>query len=274
MMRVLAGLSLLAHVFASPQPNVRERHTGALYISVPVSEADVAALLTPPLVPDTYGGHAWASLLVDDLDKLEYYVPRVGFVNTHTSGWMDKLNLFVRDPATGQRGYLITTIDFESGFTGFIRSKGAIATQKIPSSTGAYAVTQNATSVTASVRLDDAPKTHLQLSATLLPLETRDDNFVNFVTNRTTKYLQQFGGTVQCSLELGPGAQFSNNGTRVLAEDAQVSWSFLDRLKLRTIGGWSPCQARTCFLQPQYILVDHHNTVLPCPGDAGREQAS
>jgi len=75
---------------------VRERHVRALYVNVPVPEKWLQKQLTPPAVPDVFGGSAWISIVIDDLSKLQ--TPMFGrFVTVPgMNGWMMKVNALVR----------------------------------------------------------------------------------------------------------------------------------------------------------------------------------
>ena len=139
-------------------PNVREHHSRALYVNIPI-EADAAKkLVVPPLEPDTYGdgdGQCYLSVCVDDLDSLETRL--LGrWWPTGLSGWMTKVNLLVRCPATALpgceaargyiRGYQILSLHFEGGgMGGAVKVKGAVATQRIPSCTARYLMTSGKT---------------------------------------------------------------------------------------------------------------------------------
>lgn len=242
-------------VEAAPKPVVRERHDDAIYINVPIAASEAAALLRAPLVPDIYNGSAWASVLVDGLNHLEYHVPVVGFVDTFTSGWMNKVNLLVRNSATDTPGYLIHSIDFERGVMGQVRSTGAIVTQKIPSTVGTYNVSRSVPTggEELHVNVDLQHGISFELSGSLLP--PADTRFVDFVVNRPTKFLQMNDGTVTAATELGDGASFGTEDVRDI--DLQTLQGNILEKRL----GLAPLSAATAhaFFQPVYWLVDHEN---------------
>jgi len=250
---ICAALGLAAILAeAAPKPVVRERHDDAMYINVPISASEASALLREPLVPDVYNGTAWVTILVDGLNHLEYYAPIVGFVNTLTSGWMTKVNLLVRNSVTDAPGYLITSIDFERGITGSVRSTGAIVTQKIPSVVGTYNVARTKDDeLHATVSTDDA--TALTLTGSLVP--PTDMQFVDFVVKRTTKYLQMNNGAVTASSEVGPGSSFDTGDVQDIDLQKLESNLLEKRLALRPLS----VAGTRAFFQPVYWLVDHEN---------------
>lgn len=246
---VLGLAAILAE--AAPKPVVRERHDDAMYINVPIKPSEASALLRAPLVPDVYNGSAWASILVDGLNHLEYYTLN-HFVNTFTSGWMTKVNLLVRNSVTDAPGYVITSIDFERGVSGSVRSTGAIRTQKIPSVVGTYNIARTRDDeLHATIATDDA--TGLTLVGSLVP--PTDMQFVDFVVKRPTKYLQMNNGAVTAATEVGEGSGFDTGDVRDI--DLQLLEGNLleKRLALQSLS----VAGTRAFFQPVYTLVDHEN---------------
>jgi hypothetical protein len=215
------------------------------------------------LEADIYNGSAWLSIVIDNLDKLEYHTP-LGYINTFTKGWMTKVNLLVANKKTKEKGYMITSIDFENNISGYIRSKGAVLTQKIPSTVCNYNVTK--TDRLSVVYDCDEDQTSLSFQ----DAEMNDDidvDFTKFVANRFTKFLYQTQKTVQQASELGEGADFPIAGTKHLTNLNLFTNVYWKRLNLFVYDArWQLCQNKTCFIQPYYILVDHKNIDVQSAG--------
>lgn len=130
----------------NPTPNVRERHSKALYVNVPVSMEQVKENLPllPPCEADTFNGKCWISIVIDDLDSLESWTG-VGFMPTGMQGWMCKVNLLVKHasliPGETVHAYQILTLDFENNWGGVLKVLGAKATQGIPTFSSSFAST-------------------------------------------------------------------------------------------------------------------------------------
>ena len=199
------------------------------------------------------------TVLVDDLDKLEYYTP-LGFINTFTSGWMTKINLLVRHKSTHVPGYMITSIDFEDNLSGLVRCKGAKLTQRIPSHRCNYVVDKETTSLSLLYHCTEDNAGLSFTNATLSEPNQMDAAFVSFVTSRYVKVLYQTDKQVESASERGPGDSFTLDGVQSLLEvevDTNIAWKRLGLfLKDPT---WKLCQDMTCFIQPSYTLVDHKN---------------
>jgi len=239
--------------------NVRERHDTAIYINIPVNASSIT--LPPPLVFDIYKNSAWMSILIDNLDKLEYYTP-FGFIDTHTTGWLTKINLLVSDSNNNVPGYLMTSIDFQDNVSGYIRSAGAIVDQQVPSHVCSYNNNIQPTSLVVDYQC--SPEFgFVKGTAVIDPLPTQnplyDESFIAFVANRTTKYLHQFNGDVMQAYEIGPGAFFSLDGVQTFSSASFASSSPLTRLGINIDPSYQICSSSLCFIQPYYILVDHKN---------------
>lgn len=213
---------------SAPKPQVRERHVRAIYINVPVEPAMLSQLLIPPAVPDLFGGKAWISVVVDDLFKLQIPVGSSFATVPLLNGWMMKLNALVRCPVekggVPVSGYQILTIDFESGFGGGTKQRGAMDTQKIPSSLVNFDMScgrsgytdessmEPGTRYSARVSSSSSDEILVQLDGHLAPLAspvagvteaTRD--FCGFVVERPHKFLAQ-GFTTQVDRHAAQGA--------------------------------------------------------------------
>merc|ERR1719223_2609656 len=119
-----------------------------------------------------------------------------------------KLNALVKCPVKqgGEpvSGYQILTIDFESGLGGWIKKKGAIATQKIPStlintavSSGRSGHTEHSsmdvgTQYSAEVSSRSTGEPLVEIAGQLAPLATSLE-FCAFVVGRPHKFLAQPG---------------------------------------------------------------------------------
>jgi hypothetical protein len=302
----------------NPTPNVRERHSRALYINIPVNQKSIQHLLCAPSVAD---GVSWVSIVVDDLDTLESYTLGT-FIPTGLQGWMCKLNLLVKckvpssDDSIGSltevevSGYQIVTIDFESGFGGIVKSLGAKLTQRIPSETASFIVSSGLSGTTIDSSLENGlpysvemtsseeQKPLVQLSGTIrTSLTDEEKQFVQFVVNRPHKFLKQCNSSVDVdppsfaalaySPETGPGAVFNHeecvwidvNTLTASSDEKDLSLAILRRLggkfrhekevakdkdnkEMEAPMPMLDLSRAKCFLQPYYILVDHHNTIL------------
>eukprot|EP01098_Paradermamoeba_levis_P008804 TRINITY_DN3632_c0_g1_i1.p1 TRINITY_DN3632_c0_g1~~TRINITY_DN3632_c0_g1_i1.p1 ORF type:complete len:265 (+),score=49.65 TRINITY_DN3632_c0_g1_i1:104-898(+) len=256
----LVFLFLVALCICDPKPVVRERHDNAIYINIPVSPQSVEHLLPDALEAHLYGGSAWVSILTDALDLLEYYIFGK-FVNTHTKGWMTKVNLLVRNKYTKEPGYMITSIDFEDNFCGFIRQKGAQLTQKVPSHRAQYDVNKTSTWLALNYRCDE-DSTALKLAPSRLSSEINWD-FASYVVNRFVKFLNQNGKTIKQASERGPGDYTSLKGAQTITPVGLSTNLALKRLNVNPNPNWDLCHNMTCFVVPYYILVDHENSDVP-----------
>ena len=267
------------------------RHAGALYVNIPVDKTTVAHLVKPPCVLDEFNGKCWVSIVVDDLERLEVYCGAGLFVPTPMSGWMMKLNLLVRcpvptwnndggDETVTVSGYQIVEVHFEGGIGGQVKALGARKTQKVPSSTLQFGMSRVFSGEAINSNLEDgmdyAAKVYEESGKLLLSLtgvlkvgDSTTDNmkpFFDFVINRPNKFLfQKDNNVLAYSPETGVGAEFSSDGC-AFVEMSEFSAPVLERIStgLELIGVSSslPLDDVICFVQPYYILVDHHNTVI------------
>jgi hypothetical protein len=271
-----------------PAPNVRERHSRALYINLPLNKSFVECFTLSPCECDEYNGSCWLSIVIDDLDTLEAYFGG-SFVDVSSSmrGWMCKLNLLVKslvptpDSNASQvvSGYQILSLDFEKGWGGEMKKLGAIYTQAVPTLTSEFIVSSGKSGSTFSSDLshgtpysaaminpkDSSPLVNIcgKLNAVL---SSEQLEFANFVVNRPHKFLHQHSGTKKAGMayspELGDGSEFDAHGC-VWLDVEQISLPILMRLDERiseTIH--QQLSEARCFIQPSYTLVDHHNTSL------------
>ena len=101
---------------SGPTPNVKEHHGRALYINVPIPLEEALKLCLPPVVPDTFHGSAWLSIVVDDLDSLQARMMG-GWMPTGMSGWMTKVNLLVACPESKAQEWTSDAASQEAGAT-------------------------------------------------------------------------------------------------------------------------------------------------------------
>lgn len=289
-----------SNVIHFPTPNVKERHSRALYINIPISHEHIEKLLGFNCIPDKYNDICWISIVVDDLDRLEIYGPLSGhFYYSGLCGWMCKTNLLVKrsvpdfnGSSWNVSGYQILTLDFESGIGGLIKSLGAKATQKIPTYLSRFITTVGKSGQSSNSILNDKDSYRCNMDdlerLNLISVKGKFDKnvskemrkFMSFVVNRPHKFLKQVGNDVVLyheplhnnwhvstaySPEIGTGAEF-NHEDCLLIDIEELSLPILNRFKNDGINydliqhiDFNKC---ICFIQPQYILIDHQNVIL------------
>lgn len=219
----------------SHKRNVRERHTRALYINIPISESIKSLLIanSPRVHISITSNQSYLSIVVDDLCELSSWVG-VGFLPTPMSGWMMKFNLLVdvemhqdtsnKENSFMQPSYQILTLDFERSIGGKVKQLGAIVTQKIPSYTSLFDMScgRSGYSVNKPMIEDNSYSAHvstlngdclLKLNGTLKELTTQEKLFAKFIVERPHKVLFQNNGTNPVHApEDGEGADFTSDG--------------------------------------------------------------
>lgn len=277
--------------------NVRERHSRALYVNVPLSKRVAEALLAPsPHVKcATYEDEAWLSIVIDHLTYLESWT-QLGYIPMPLSGWMMKANLLVRCTPSGsveeRPSYQIITLDFESSLVGgTIKVLGARATQRIPTEKAFFSMSDGKSgSVREELAADqlyscrvcsaagDGDDLLVRVAGTLVPLGEKEKEFARFVMERPNKVLAQDGGK-RCvwAPETGDGASFGAEGTfGVVCSELELSTAFIGRLKAHAaqLAAASSLESgelskadfdmsrAVVLLQPVYNLVDHTNVEL------------
>jgi hypothetical protein len=262
-------------------PNVRERHSKAIYINIPVPREQVAHLVLPPCEPEEYNGSCWVSIVVDDLDILESWV-HSRFINTGMNGWMCKLNLLVKCPCEGSAEYIsayqILTLDFENNWGGNVKVWGARYTQGIPSevasfrssfgsSGSAHAATMEHGDLFNIEMMNSRRDKTISLSGTLSrEVTTELLSFAKFVVDRPHKILAFERTKLAYSPESGHGSEVPLDG---LASIAIEQIDLVNMLERASIGMDSIDLSKIIsFVQPYYIIVDHKNVFLP-PGATG-----
>jgi hypothetical protein len=275
----------------SPSPNVRERHSRALYINIPIDKSFVECFTLLPCECDTYHNSAWLSIIIDDLDTLESHIGGGIFLNVSNQmrGWMCKVNLLVKGPVPIPNtsfdtqevvsGYQILFLDFEEGWGGDIKRLGAIYTQAVPTTTSQFLVSSGPSGASIEYDLNHEEKYSAEMinpkdSSPLVVISGKLNSnlspeqleFAKFVINRPHKFLHQNYGTPKAALayspEIGEGAQFESHNC-VWLEAEHINLPILSRLDERISEMVRQNLAEVkCFIQPSYTLVDHHNTAL------------
>eukprot|EP00039_Didymoeca_costata_P020568 m.341699 g.341699 ORF g.341699 m.341699 type:complete len:285 (+) comp20367_c0_seq1:159-1013(+) len=271
--------------------NVRERHSRAIFINVPVAQESVAHLLAPDCSCQLFNGKAWVTVLVDDLDVLQPYMLGM-FMPSMFSGWMMKVSLLVSRKVDGEEvsGYQIIALDFEQGFGGWVKTLGARFTQKIPSHSASFEVSCGKSGKAHNSPMEAGTPFHCKVNGKLYEVvnnEARggDDNeelvttngsleavpesqkeFLEFVVNRPNKFLRfcDKHDSAQCAYSpegIGPGVSFSTEGA-VLVSCKDNVLPVLNRF-LKDFDASKVSSDIVTFLLPSYTLVDHHNRILP-----------
>lgn len=262
-----------------PSPNVRERHSKAIYINIPVRRVDVAHMVLPPCEPDEFNGTCWISVVVDDLDILESWI--LGrFVSTGLKGWMCKLNLLVKCPianSTGHsemvRGYQILTLDFEDRWGSRLKVWGARFTQGIPSESAQFNCSFGPSGRSFEAPMTDGSDVAAEMTDSNHPLISLNGKlnssmsesnklFASFVVDRPHKFLAFEGTKLAYSPESGHGSEVPVDGismisikkiTVLILNRIGLSMEVVDKEKI------------VCFVQPYYIIVDHKNVAMQKP---------
>jgi hypothetical protein len=233
-------------------------------------------------------------VVVDDLDVLELHLAGGCFVNTRMVGWMCKCNVLVQFDQAGQtiHAYQIVTLDFERCLSGRLKVRGARATQKVPSGLATFEMSSGASgrsiesdlsagvAYSASARgtfwavrqpptvermheaagtATDAEALLVSCSGKLCVASEAHTSLIEFVVNRPNKLLHQRGGVLAWSPEEGDGAHFSSVGCMMI--DVQsLALPILERVGVAA--SQLDLAKAVCFVQPTYVLVDHHNLPL------------
>ena len=265
--------------FQPPSPNVRERHSKAIYINVPVRRADIAHLILPPCEPDEFDGSCWLSVVVDDLDTLESWV--LGrFVPTGLKGWMCKLNLLVKCPILDTaghskmvKGYQILTLDFENVWGSRLKVWGARSTQGIPSESAQFDCSFGPSGQSfdapmadgSDVRVDMVDgKCHLISLIGKIKSNMTDASklFASFVVDRPHKFLAFERTTLVYSPESGHGSEVPVDGIAMISVE-NAALLILNRIGI--VDEAFDSEKIVAFVQPYYIIVDHKNTSIKHP---------
>eukprot|EP01043_Picozoa_sp_COSAG02_P050189 COSAG02_NODE_5131_length_4604_cov_6.767592_2_plen_295_part_00 len=250
---------------------VRERHLRALYINVPIEPDAMQALLLPPAVPHIHGGKAWLSIVLDDLFTLESpfgpccFLPVPGM-----NGWMMKVNaLMACPPRPGAEplcGYQILTLDFQQtrGPSSWVKTKGAQATQMVPTrrahfdmSAGATGYTESSSMATGTMcsavlkSADAGSELLVKLRGTLVPLDDESRALCEFVVGHPTKFLAQQGSARCgcCPPRLATSVLSGRDNSGTCQQLAYASWR----------AGYD-CSAEGCMVRKQTQLhtTPHH----------------
>ena len=269
--------------FLPPRPNVYEIHSRALYLTIPVPLSLCMSLTAPPCSPDLHNGEAFISICIDDLHSLQSYLFGNIYAPTNMGGYMTKLNLLVTSPvpshASPVHGYQILSLDFEKGFAGFVKCLGALVTQKVPSyggvtyrsTLGKAGRTRTADNMAAgselNISMSSSSGTSLvHVKGKLRPLNSLEATFASFVVSRPHKFLHQNKTTMAWSM-WGDGWSSPTEGIMAVDLTACDVTGILEREfgseNFRKIfpEGMDKSKVKA-ILQPEYTLVDLHNTTL------------
>ncbi|GMI27656.1 hypothetical protein TeGR_g4802 [Tetraparma gracilis] len=260
--------------FSLPRPNVYEVHSSALHICLPFDTSAATSLTSSPCTPAIHNGSAWLVIVIDDLSQLSSYVGFGRFLPTGMGGWMSKLNLLVNCPvpsspsASSVPGYQILSLDFErSPLAGRLKKLGARLTQKVPAHTSDFSSSLSSSDLSMSMSrprfLSGAHKHSLvEITGSLSPPSPSELPLIEFVAKRPHKFLHQHKSSIAWS-PWGDGWESPTEDVkRVDATTLDVAFLLKRELPPEIAAQVDPSKA-FCFLQPQYILIDLHNTTLP-----------
>lgn len=280
----------------SHKRNVRERHTRALYVNIPISSSFnssvVAASSRIRISKHPSTGQSYLSIVIDDLCDLEAWIG-IGYLTTPMSGWMMKFNILVDVDLNGvwNPAYQILTLDFEQGLGGRVKKLGAIATQKVPTETSIFNMSCGISGQsTVKEMVEDAPYSAvvettsgdilLKVVGKLTTLKSDDEkDFAKFVMERPHKVLSQsYGKYPAHAPENGEGAMFSADGVMRVALSEPLQAPMIEQRLRALISNNIATDATTdssdessfdldmsaamVLLQPEYTLVDHTNLLL------------
>jgi hypothetical protein len=254
-------------------PNVKERHSRAVYVNVPLRADKASQFLLPPCRAEEINELIWLSIVVDDLDVLQSYVAGA-FLSTGMQGWMCKTNLLVScelPTAETVRGYQILTLDFENNIGGYVKVWGAKATQGVPSFRTQFKCSFGASGksidslISEGTRLsvdliDESDSNLLQLIGTLRLPSDAELEFVDFVVSRPHKFLAHNGTRLAYSPESGEDSQMNSVGSMMIDIESLNISSILSRINI--IEADYDASKAFAFVQPYYIIVDHINSYL------------
>ena len=271
----------------SPSPNVSEIHAMALHVCIPIS-CDVAAKLTKaPAQLSIYDGSQSAHLVVvvDYLYSIKSYVGFGRFFGVPLQGWMTKVNLLVEmkncDDHEDCQGYQILNLDFEAGIKGFVKKVGAIATQRVPTTTSKYFSSisggdsgDSGTAFHKKLNQGDrfqatvttrsgegCESTVVHVDGHIAELTADESKFVEFVVKRPHKFLLQKGDDLAYS-PWGEGWKSQVEGTKKLdARTVEVKKLLTNCCGLE-IANSCDYDNIFSFVQPSYEMVDYTNTKL------------
>lgn len=187
-------------------------------------------------------------------------------------------------------GYQILSVDFEQGLGGGVKSLGARLTQRVPSTTLKFEMSSGVSGRAIKSELKDgleysakvfnnkSGENLIDLEGTLITDAAKtlsSQPFIDFIINRPNKFLLQRNNDdnrLAYSPEIGDGADFPSTGCALVdvhrlaapVADMLLGLGLSDdngngngnkTMKLRL-------DEAICFVQPYYILVDHHNTII------------
>jgi hypothetical protein len=131
--------------------------------------------MLPLARPHLHAGKARVCVVVDDLFKLEVPVPGSDssfLAVPGMNGWMMKLNALVECAVTPGApplaGYQIPSLDFEAtlGPSAFLKKRGALSTQRVPTSLATFAMSAGASGRTEASSLEAGTPISATVAAT------------------------------------------------------------------------------------------------------------
>ena len=128
MKKLLHLILYLSLLMVSLQQDIRETDDNLLWINVPVNVKDINKFLTPGLIPSIYQDKAWISILLFNIVSIESQIFGRWINLPLSKGLTTKVSLLV-ETQNGEKGYLLLSLDVESGFAGAIKSFGCSQTQ-------------------------------------------------------------------------------------------------------------------------------------------------
>eukprot|EP00039_Didymoeca_costata_P015805 m.273818 g.273818 ORF g.273818 m.273818 type:complete len:504 (-) comp16282_c7_seq24:67-1578(-) len=271
--------------------NVRERHSKAIFVNIPVARQNVEHLLAPDAKCDMYKGKAWITVLIDHLDVFQPYVLGL-FLTSPFKGWMTKVSLLVKREVDGVlvSGYQTLSLDYENGFGGLVKTVGAKWTQKVPSQLisvkasgqSKHSKFEPGTNVFRKVggkryeyvedkktKVSQDSHELVKICGTIENLRDGEDEkeMLKFFTARQHKFLRVHDpkrNIIKCAYSpeaLGPGVNFPlDKAMRLNCHEIELA------ILTRFLKHFNVTQVKAqivAFMLPKYTIVDHHNRILP-----------
>lgn len=108
--------------------HIRESDDNIFWVNVPVDKEDIQQFLTPDLLPSIYNDKAWISIMLFNIYSIKTNVSGFWVEVPMTTGLTNKISVLV-ETKKGEKGYLILSMDFDSGIIGTIKSIGCGKTE-------------------------------------------------------------------------------------------------------------------------------------------------
>lgn len=124
----LKAFIILFSIFYINSFHIRESDDNILWVNIPVEVNDIKQFLTPDLQPSIYNEKAWISVMLFNINSIKTNVSGFWVEVPMTTGLTTKISLLV-ETAKGEMGYLILSMDFDSGFIGTLKALGCSKTE-------------------------------------------------------------------------------------------------------------------------------------------------